>query len=148
MPLAARDAQMRERFAWLADLADIDAIVAAWDRDRAAPRWERAAVWIHGDLKGSNLLCRDGRLRDVLDWSCAALGDPACDLSAAWTLFGQPVRAAFRAALGVDDATWTRGRGWALIEGVLALSYYRGKSDVLAREGRRVIDAVLADHAQ
>ena len=119
MPLAARDAQMRERFAWLADLADIDAIVAAWDRDRAAPRWERAA-----------------------------LGDPACDLSAAWTLFGQPVRAAFRAALGVDDATWTRGRGWALIEGVLALSYYRGKSDVLAREGRRVIDAVLADHAQ
>lgn len=50
------------------------------------------------------------------------------------------------AQLGVDDATWTRGRAWALLEGVLALSYYRGKNDTLARDGRRVIDAVLADH--
>jgi len=32
----------------------------------------------------------------------------------AWTLFSGESRRAFRDALGVDDATWERGRGWAL----------------------------------
>jgi aminoglycoside phosphotransferase (APT) family kinase protein len=147
VPLQQRDAQMRERFAWLADLEDIGAIVAAWDRDSTAPPSMRAAVWIHGHLKAANLLCREERFVGVLDWSCAALGDPANDLAVAWTLFGPGARAVFRAELGVDDDTWMRGRAWALIEGVLALSYYRGKDDALAQEGRHMIDAVLADHA-
>ena len=146
VPLHQHDALMRQRFDWLADLEDISAIVAAWDRDSGAPRSKHAAVWIHGDLKAANLLCREGRLVGVLDWSCAALGDPANDLSVAWALFGPPARAAFRAELEVDDDTWMRGRAWALVEGVLALSYYRGKNDALAREGRCVIDSILADH--
>ena len=32
----------------------------------------------------------------------------------AWTLFSGESREGFRAALSVDDATWARGRGWAL----------------------------------
>ena len=51
----------------------------------------------------------------------------------------------FREAVAVDEATWRRGRAWALIEGVLALSYYRGKNEAIAAAGRRTIDAVLGD---
>ena len=42
------------------------------------------------------------------------MGDPACDLIAAWMFLPAEARGVFRAALDVDDATWARGRGWAL----------------------------------
>ncbi|HMI90924.1 MAG TPA: aminoglycoside phosphotransferase family protein [Polyangiales bacterium] len=143
VPLSARDANMRKRCDWLADLPDIAAITAAWDSALTLPAWDRAPVWIHGDLQRGNLLIRDGRLAGVLDWSALGVGDPAGDLSVAWSLFGAAARTAYRAALNVDDDTWARGRAWALIEGVLALSYYRGKNDAIAEAGRRVIDVVL-----
>jgi len=142
-PLAAFDPVMRQRFEWLADVADIAAIVAAWERGLAvAPSGER--VWIHGDLKPANLLVRDGRLSGVLDWSAAGVGDPAVDYAAAWTLFDGDTRTVFRAALAIGEAAWARGRAWALVEGVFGLSYYRGRNDALADEGRQVIDRVLS----
>jgi aminoglycoside phosphotransferase (APT) family kinase protein len=144
-PLRAFDPEMRRRFASMRDLADIGDIIAAWDRDRAAAAWAGPAVWIHGDLKDGNLLMRDGALSGVLDWGLAGVGDPASDLGPGWSLFEGPARAAFRKTVAVDDATWARGRAWALIEGVLGLSYYRGREDVLAQAGRRLIDQVLAD---
>jgi aminoglycoside phosphotransferase (APT) family kinase protein len=55
--------------------------------------------------------------------------------------------AAFRAELSVDDATWARGRGWALSVALVALPYYQNTNSVIAAGSRRVIDAVLADHA-
>lgn len=42
------------------------------------------------------------------------IGDPACDLAAAWTLLTRDSRQVFRDRLAVDDATWERSRGWAL----------------------------------
>ena len=145
VPLKVRDRSMRERFEWLSDLADIGEITAAWDEALALPAWDRPPVWIHGDLQGGNLLVREGRLAGVIDWSALGVGDPAGDLSPAWNLFEGPARAAFREAVAVDEATWRRGRTWALIEGVLALSYYRGKNEAIAAAGRRTIDAVLGD---
>ncbi len=52
-----------------------------------------------------------------------------------------------RAAMAVDEATWIRGRAWALAIAVVNLSYYRTRSGRLAEQGRHVIAAVLADHA-
>ena len=54
----------------------------------------------------------------------------------------------FRAELDVDDATWSRGRGWALSIGLGALPYYKDTNPVLAAIGRRLIDEVLADQAE
>jgi aminoglycoside phosphotransferase (APT) family kinase protein len=144
-PLASFDREIRRRITSMSDIPDITDIVAAWERGLAVSAWTGAPVWVHGDLKDSNLLYRDGALRGVLDWGLAGVGDPAADLSAGWSLFAGRSRAAFRAAIAVDDATWARGRAWALIEGVLALSYYRGRQNVLAQAGRRLIDEVLAD---
>lgn len=53
-------------------------------------------------------------------------------------------RATFRAALGVDDATWTRGRGWALATGLNAyVSYAAVNPRVAAQTTRQIIEALV-----
>ena len=53
------------------------------------------------------------------------------------------IQDAFRAALPVDDATWARGRGWALSVGLIALPYHRKTNPFLAGIARRAIDEAL-----
>lgn len=102
----------------------------------AAPEWSGAPVWVHGDLMPANLLLSDGRLTGVLDWGGAGIGDPAIDLAVAWNTLSASVRDAFRSQFGVDDATWARGRGWALWTGLVALPYYRETNPALADNAR------------
>jgi aminoglycoside phosphotransferase (APT) family kinase protein len=98
----------------LSGVIDTDAITAVWEAGHAAPPWAGPPVWIHGDLAPGNLLCSGSRLIAVIDFGTLAIGDPACDLIAAWILLSAPARATFRLALSVDDATWARGRVWGL----------------------------------
>jgi aminoglycoside phosphotransferase (APT) family kinase protein len=42
------------------------------------------------------------------------VADPAVDLLPAWKFLPAQARDVFREAVGADDATWARGRGWAL----------------------------------
>ncbi len=144
-PLAARDAGTRQAIAALAGLIDRTATIAAWENALLAPPWDRAPVWIHGDLAATNLLVKNDRLSAVIDFGCLGVGDPAVDLMIAWE-FLAPVRERFRAALAVDDATWARGRGWALTTALVALPYYMDTNPVLVASARRRLDAVLADH--
>lgn len=63
----------------VAALADLDSPVVALN---------------HGDLAGSNVLWRDGRVVGVLDWDLAAEDDPAEDVASlagwhGWGLVGQ-----------------------------------------------------------
>ncbi len=46
----------------------------------------------------------------------------------------------------VDDATWARGRGRALVQALVQLPYYRETDTVLAANARHVIHEGLADH--
>lgn len=51
---------------------------------------------VHGDLGPEHVLCTDGRITGVLDWTDARIGDPAMDL--AWTVatpLAEPVQAAY-----------------------------------------------------
>jgi aminoglycoside phosphotransferase (APT) family kinase protein len=112
-PIGALDADVRRSVATLAQAIDADAATAVWEA-ALATIWERPPVWVHGDVTNSNLLVTDGRLSAVLDFGCSAVGDPACDLAIAWTFFRGESRRAFRDALGLDEGTWARGRGWAL----------------------------------
>ena len=82
----------------------------------------------------------------VIDFGTSGVGDPACDLAIAWTLFRGESRDAFRAALGPDDATWARGRGWTLWKGLITLAEHIDTNPMMAEEARRVIDEVFADH--
>lgn len=123
LPITVRDAEVREAVAELGPALDAEAVLAVWDRVMETPPWPGAPVWIHSDLQGGNLIARAGRLRAVIDFAPRA-GDPAVDLLPAWNLFDGEAREAFRTALGVDDATWERGRGWALSVALVALPYY------------------------
>jgi aminoglycoside phosphotransferase (APT) family kinase protein len=143
VPLAMRDGETRAAIASLRDTLDTDAALRAWEAALEAPMWTGPPIWIHGDLHSGNLLARQGRLSAVIDFGCLGVGDPACDVMVAWTLFTAESRSVFRAALSVDDATWARGRGWALSVALIALPYYRGiNADIVAR-AERTIDECL-----
>ncbi|WIV61516.1 aminoglycoside phosphotransferase family protein [Amycolatopsis nalaikhensis] len=77
-------------------------------------RWDGVDAWFHGDVAAGNLLLDRGELAAVIDFGTCGVGDPSCDLAIAWTLLTAEGRAAFRERLAVDDASWARGRGWAL----------------------------------
>jgi aminoglycoside phosphotransferase (APT) family kinase protein len=143
--LAVRDAGVRESFPAWEGLLDVTELENAWEEALAAPPWDGAPVWIHGDLLPGNILANDGRLRAVIDFGCLGTGDPAADLVAAWSIFSGESRRTFRAALNVDDATWARGRGWALTA-VGALPYYRDTNPSIVARSLHLIEEVLAEH--
>jgi len=145
-PLANRDEGVRVAIATLGTAVDADAVTAAWKAALAAGEWEGRPVWVHGDLDSRNLLVWDGTLGAVLDFGCLAVGDPACDVMVAWKVLSAVTRDSFRQALSVDDATWARGRGWALSQALGALAYYTLETNaVLVREAERWLVEVLAD---
>ena len=112
-PVSAWDEQTRATIDQLADEIDVGAALEVWNAAVAAD-WHGPDVWVHGDVTGSNLLLRNDRLCGIIDFGCSAVGDPACDLTAAWTMFDATSRERFMAALSFDHNTWARARGWAL----------------------------------
>ncbi len=104
------------------------------DTERALQIWQKAtsslysgpAVWVHGDLAASNLVVENGRLSGILDFGQLAVGDPACDLACAWTLFSAEDRQLFQQELPIDRGTWDRARGWALWKALIVASGLSG----------------------
>lgn len=146
VPLSMRDGDTRAAIASLDGMLDTDAVTTAWDVALRAAAWDGPPVWIHGDLSSENLLAVQGRLSAVIDFGGLGVGDPACDMMIAWDLFSGESREVFRAALAVDDATWARGRGWALSRALIFIPYYLDTNPAGAGNARRMIDEVLADH--
>jgi aminoglycoside phosphotransferase (APT) family kinase protein len=152
--LGVYDADARQAIDTLGDDIDADAVTSLWE-SALATSWPRPPVWVHGDVAASNLLADDaGALRAVIDFGCCAVGDPACDLVIAWTFFDGASREAFRAALGFDDDTWRRGRGWALWKALITMAEAtRGGAPVASASTRcgwrltpaETIEAVLGE---
>jgi len=139
------DDETRRCLAALKGRVDTGRAVAVWDAALAAG-WRGTPVWFHGDIASGNLLVADGKLTAVIDFGTSGIGDPACDLVIAWTLFSQDSREAFRDAVGQDDGTWARARGWALWKALLNLTGCVDTEPERAAVNRRVIDEVLAEH--
>jgi aminoglycoside phosphotransferase (APT) family kinase protein len=112
-----------------------------WRDAVTAPAPERP-VWFHGDVSANNLLVRAGRLAGVVDFGCAAVGDPACDTVFRWTATDAAARARFRRDYPADEATWARGRGWALWKGLIMIT---NTAPGQAEFARRVLDRVFAE---
>lgn len=147
-PLATMDTATRENIERCRSLADfeldLDAVEQIWAQaldlpgaaDRTTPRW------YHGDLAAENLLVRDGALSAVLDFGSLSVGDPTVDLVVAWEVLDAPARELFRQRVGVDDATWLRGRAWALCITVMIWYYWTTMPERRARcmaVGRNVL---------
>jgi len=144
-PLATCDHETRRALQSLHGLIDVDAATRAWENALNVPVWHGLPVWTHGDLHAGNLLVDGDKLTAVIDFGMAGIGDPACDMMVAWTFLSANTRDIFRKVVNPDDATWARGRGWALTFGLVALPYYQHTNPVLAGIARRAIEAVLAD---
>lgn len=93
-------------------------------------------TWVHGDMHPRHLLVdEEGRPAAVIDWGDSHLGDPALDLSIAFTFLPPSGRAAFLDAYGdVDTAAWDRARFRALFYGPVLIEYGRDVGD-FAMEG-------------
>ncbi len=145
--LAARDDNTRASAVVLQHSLDLGPVLEVWEAALAVPAWSGPPVWVHGDLHPANLLVDDHELSAVIDFGLLGVGDPACDLMVAWTYLPANSRAALRSALAVDDATWCRGRGWALQFGLRAAAY-SADNPVLGDIGRYTLAEVLADFEQ
>jgi aminoglycoside phosphotransferase (APT) family kinase protein len=144
-PLAEIDVTFRNAVERLDERFDKDATLRSWQASLDAPNWDDEEVWVHGDLLPGNLLVVDGRLSAVIDWGGLAVGDPACDLQPAWNVFAGESRDVYRAELAVDDAAWLRGRGWALLQAVIALPYYWHTNPAMVRQASHALAEVLGD---
>lgn len=144
IPLADRDERTLGWIDQLPDHVDGPRARACWAHHAALPRWAGPPQWLHGDLHPHNLVVRDGRIAAVIDFGDITAGDPATDLAIAWMLLPPRSRAVLRAGSGVDDATWERGRGWAL---TLGLAYLANSASTpgFAEVGAATIAAVLDD---
>ncbi|MER5265141.1 aminoglycoside phosphotransferase family protein [Actinosynnema sp. NPDC002837] len=131
----------RRALAVLEGRVDTARAAAVWDDAVNAPGWSRPPVWFHGDIAHGNLLVDGGKLTAVIDFGTSGVGDPACDLVIAWTMFSGESRRAFREAVGLDDATWARARGWALWKALITLADGDDRDD----GPRRVVAEVLGD---
>lgn len=146
MSLGPRDTGVRKAIAELQGMIDQGTATLAWESALKAPEWQGPGVWIHGDIHAGNLLIEQGRITTVIDFGCMGLGDPACDMLFAWSMLTAETREIFCAELQPDDATWDRGRGFALSLGLIALPYYKDTNPVFAGVVRRIIDEVLTDY--
>jgi aminoglycoside phosphotransferase (APT) family kinase protein len=144
-PLVELDKAVRRSIAELGDRIDAKAAIDSWGESLNAPAWDGAEVWLHGDLLPGNLLVVHGRLSAVIDFGGLNVGDPACDLQPAWNVFAGASRERYRAELQVDDASWLRGRGWALFQAVMALPYYWDTNPGMIRQASHALAQVLAD---
>ncbi|HWM21359.1 MAG TPA: aminoglycoside phosphotransferase family protein [Ilumatobacteraceae bacterium] len=154
-PLTVYDAETRATIERAPDEIDLAAAGDAWEAALAST-WERPPVWVHGDVAPSNLLVGGGVLRAVIDFGCSGVGDPACDLVMAWTFFDDESRVVFRDTLALDEATWSRARGWALWKAVVTVVHASATGYEHGAAARRwgwrfdpldVVQSVLADHA-
>ena len=143
--LATYDAQTRQAIALLNDRIDAKATASMWDH-ALATTWHGAPVWVHGDVSAGNLLVQDGRLVAVIDFGNLGVGDPACDLSIAWTLFEGESREFFRQALTLDDDTWARGRAWALWKAAILAAGLAESNAIESAQAWCVLNEVLAEH--
>ena len=142
-PLIEGDEQVRRSITDLGDRIDGDTTLRLWEESLSAPAWHGEEVWVHGDLLPGNMLVVDGRLSAVIDFGGLNVGDPACDLQPAWNMFAGESRRRFLDKLEVDEASWLRGRGWALYQAVSALPYYWDTNPGMIRQASHALAQIL-----
>ncbi|MFZ0667240.1 MAG: aminoglycoside phosphotransferase family protein [Acidimicrobiales bacterium] len=155
--LSADDAPLFRRTLLSDDQAtrrSIDALDPVFRADRLLRLWEEAldsesgfdgaGCWVHGDLLPGNIIHRSGRMTGIIDWSVAGVGDPSRDLMIAWAM-PEETRSVYRALIGLDDAAWSRGRGWVIDQCSQYIVYYRDTIPAAVAGAERRLLAVLEE---
>lgn len=143
--LKTYDFETRQALLTLQDRIDSSLAINIWERALERP-WQHPPMWFHGDVSRGNLLVQNGRLNAVIDFGMMGVGDPACDLTIAWTLFRKDSRSVFRRNLLLDDDTWERGRAWALWKASIVMANMTDTNRIEAKQSRYVMDEILDDY--
>lgn len=139
------ESETRQAIALLEGKIDTITAEELWKR-ALSTTWQHPPVWVHGDIAQGNLLVQDGRLSAIIDFGQLAIGDPACDLSIAWTFFDKESRAIFLEKLKLDKDTWLRGLAWTLWKYMIIASGIVGSN---SKEGTKcwdIIETVLDEY--
>ena len=126
-----------------AHLLDPVALTRVWESALAAPAHQEPPRSINGDALRGNFIISAGRLSGMIDVGEPVVGDPAADLQPAWVVFEEPQRSAFKNAMGLDEAAWRRGRGWAFEMAIGGLHYYEHSNPVFFRMARRTLRRLI-----
>ncbi len=113
---------------------------------RSTPPYMGPASWVHADLYVRHLLVDDRRcICGVIDWGDMHAGDPALDLSVAFSFLPPDSHSRFKDAYGViDENTWRRARFKALYYGPILIEFGRSIGDEsIARAGEYTLMNVL-----
>ena len=136
--LTIYDSEVRRSISILDGAIDMAGVMAIW-RTAVESAFAGPHVWVHGDISPGNLLVQHGRLSGIIDFGSLAVGDPACDLSVAWTFFRGESRDAFLLRCGADQGMVARARGWTLWKGLIVAA---GLAETNAIEWERPLLAI------
>jgi len=142
--LQVYDGEARQAISLLEAEIDAKAATRLWDAALAGQH-EGPPMWVHGDVSAGNLLVESGALAGVIDFGCAAIGDPACDLALAWSSMGRRARHAFRSTLNLNDSAWVRGRGWALWKALILRAGLVPAPAAAQKQSRAALERILSD---
>lgn len=121
--------------------------LVVWERAMRS-QWQQSAVWVHGDLASGNILIKKGQLAAVIDFGCMGIGDPACDLTIAWTLLRGEARQIFKDRVDLDPDTWARARGWALWKAGFEWVALDNKNTPVAQKQLQILGDILSEDAR
>lgn len=144
--LHAAKKEVEKALPLLKDEFDIKKLHIMWEKALQVKEWNKAPVWIHGDLHPGNMIIKSEKLIGIIDFGLAGIGDPAADLMCAWTYLSKKSRNKFRSLVGVDEDTWQRGCGWALFLGIVAYPYYKNTDPSLATIAKNTLHELLQEN--
>lgn len=125
---------------------DVETLEQLWRAALALPEPSGPHVWLHGDLKPTNLLARAGKLHAVIDFGGLSVGFPDAEHATVWDL-PPDARRAYWDTLDLDELTWARARAWAIAVGVSGISYYGHTYPAFVAECHARLRAILTDAA-
>lgn len=102
-------------------------------------------VWVHGNMSAGNIIIKDKKLNAIIDFSGIAVGDPACDLTIAWTLFDQASKEIFKNNLPYDQNMWEKAQAWALWKSLITLANIEDMQSPAATIQLNILENIVAD---
>lgn len=136
------DEGARKQITALKDIINSEKALYTW-QEACATKWNKKPVWIHGDFAIGNILMNEYKLSAVIDFGGCAIGDPACDLVIAWTLFTGQSREIFIQEMNLDADTWLRAKAWALWKSTFELCNTENKYSEKSEFQKKIIHEII-----
>ena len=121
---------------------DLSTLRHWWNTALAQPDPPGPHVWLHTDLKPTNLLVTAGKLHAVIDFGALTIGHPDAEHATVWDL-PPAARESYWNTSSIDTPTWLRARGWAIAIALNGLPYYWHTYPEFVHECQQRLRAIL-----